>query len=104
MIKSAPAPAHARPRAGRGSGAAGAGRIDFAVATERLGVGERTGPRCSAHERVLLVVDGVADAHVGEGRVRLRGGMTALVPSAVGHEIINVGSGPLQLLVASPDR
>jgi quercetin dioxygenase-like cupin family protein len=79
------------------------GRIDFAVATNKLAPGATTGRRKSGSEQVLMVVDGHARACVGGEETRLTRGSSVLIPAAVPHEIENVGDSTLRLISAFSD-
>jgi quercetin dioxygenase-like cupin family protein len=80
------------------------GRIDFAVATDRLEPGASTGRRKHGAEQVLMVVDGQACACVDGERKRLKRGASVLIPAAAPHEIHNVGDSTLRLVTAVSDE
>jgi quercetin dioxygenase-like cupin family protein len=80
------------------------GRIDFAVATDRLEPGATTGRRESGSERVLMVVDGAARAYVNGEQTELSSGSSVLIPALVPHEIENVGESTLRLITAVSDE
>jgi quercetin dioxygenase-like cupin family protein len=80
------------------------GRIDFAVATDKLEPGATTGRRESGSEQVLMVVDGDAVAYVDGEETELSRGSSVLIPAAVPHEIENVGDSTLRLITAVSDE
>ena len=79
------------------------GRIDFAVATDKLEPGASTGRRESGSEQVLMIVDGSARAYVDGEATELSRGSSVLIPAAVPHEIENVGDDMLRLILAVSD-
>jgi mannose-6-phosphate isomerase-like protein (cupin superfamily) len=80
------------------------GRLDFAVVTDKLDPGASTGRRESGNEKVLMVVDGAARAHVDGEPTELSPGSSLLIPACVPHEIENVGDQPLRLITAINDE
>ncbi len=80
------------------------GRIDFAVATDKIAPGMTTGRRKNAAEQVLMVVDGDARARVAGEETVLKRGSSVLIPATVPHEIENVGAGTLRLISAFSDE
>lgn len=60
------------------------------------------GYHCGAHshsaEEVLLVLEGEAEAVVGEERGRLRMGGVALAPAHISHDLHNVGEDTLRVV------
>ena len=80
------------------------GRIDFKVATTRLDSGATTGRRVNHEEQVLMVVEGTAEAFVGDVQARLARGSSVVIPASVIHEIHNVGEEPLALVSAFADE
>jgi len=76
------------------------GRIDFAVATDRLEPGTTTGRRESGSEQVMMVVDGSAVAYVDGEQTSLSCGSSVLIPALAPHEIENVGDSTLRLITA----
>jgi quercetin dioxygenase-like cupin family protein len=80
------------------------GRIDFAVATDRLEPGATTGRRRKGSEQVLMVVDGAAVAYVDGEETELASGSSVLIPALVPHEIENVGDSMLRLITAVSDE
>ena len=80
------------------------GRIDFAVATDKLEPGATTGRRASGSEQVLMVVDGAAIAYVDGEETELSSGSSVLIPALVPHEIENVGDSTLRLITAVSDE
>jgi mannose-6-phosphate isomerase-like protein (cupin superfamily) len=81
-------------------GSGSPGRIDFRVATTRLDRGATTGPQVNPEEQVLMVVEGTAEAFVGNVQARLARGSSLVIPPAVSHEIHNIGDEPLALVSA----
>jgi mannose-6-phosphate isomerase-like protein (cupin superfamily) len=52
---------------------------------------------------VLMVVEGTAEAFVGNVQARLESGSSLVIPAAVSHEIHNIGHEPLALVSAFAD-
>jgi quercetin dioxygenase-like cupin family protein len=80
------------------------GRIDFAVATDKLEPGATTGRRERGSEQVLMVVDGDARAYLDGKETELSQGSSVLIPALVPHEIENVGDSTLRLITAISDE
>jgi mannose-6-phosphate isomerase-like protein (cupin superfamily) len=80
------------------------GRLDFAVVTDKLDPGASTGRRRSGSEKVLMVVDGDARAHIGGESTELTAGSSLLIPACVPHEVENVGGATLRLITAVNDE
>jgi quercetin dioxygenase-like cupin family protein len=80
------------------------GRIDFAVATDKVEPGGSTGRRRNGAEQVLMVVAGAAVAHVDGNETELASGSSVLIPALVPHEIENVGDSTLRLIAAVSDE
>jgi mannose-6-phosphate isomerase-like protein (cupin superfamily) len=80
------------------------GRIDFAVATDKLEPGASTGRRQIGSEQVLMVVDGDACAHIDGEATELSSGASVLIPALVSHEIENVGESTLRMITAVSDE
>jgi mannose-6-phosphate isomerase-like protein (cupin superfamily) len=62
-----------------------------------LAPGESSGPKMNEHaasEQVLLVMSGEVDAEIGEQRLRMRAGDSAIVPKRVAHRFTNAGKEP----------
>jgi hypothetical protein len=49
-------------------------------------------------EEIVLILEGAAEAVVGDERGRLSAGEIALIPEMVPHDIYNVGEGTLKVL------
>jgi quercetin dioxygenase-like cupin family protein len=60
--------------------------------------GHRTPWHTHSAEEVVYVLEGTAEAGIGERRVRLEAGGLALIPSGEPHGLENVGEGPLRFL------
>lgn len=80
------------------------GRLDFAVVTDKLAPGASTGRRRSGDEKVLMVVDGAARAHLDGEATELTAGSSLLIPACVPHEVENVGDETLRLITAVNDE
>ena len=80
------------------------GRIDFAVATDKLQPGATTGRRERESEQVLMVVTGDARAYVDGEEKHLSSGASVLIPAAAPHEIENIGESTLRLISAISDE
>ncbi len=80
------------------------GRLDFAVITDKLDPGASTGTQESHSEKVLMVVDGDARAHVDGEATELSVGSSLLIPACVPHEVENVGPAILRLITAVNDE
>ena len=80
------------------------GKIDFAVATDKIAPGASTGCRESDAEQVLMVVEGSARAYVDGEQTELSRGSSLLIPPLVRHEVENVGESTLRLITAVGDE
>lgn len=75
------------------NGAAASGVVYFEVAP-----GGRLGRHSDSAEEVLLILEGEAEAEVGDERGRLSAGGLALIPAMMPHDVYNVGSEPLRVV------
>jgi quercetin dioxygenase-like cupin family protein len=60
--------------------------------------GHRTPWHTHSAEEVVYIVEGTAEAGIGDRRVRIEAGGLALIPSGEPHGLENVGEGPLRFL------
>jgi quercetin dioxygenase-like cupin family protein len=60
--------------------------------------GQHHGRHTDSAEEVVLVLEGEAEVHAGDERLRLTAGAMALVPAMVPHDIHNVGPGRLRVV------
>lgn len=65
-----------------------------------LSPGATLGSHADSAEETLLVLEGDAEASVGDETVRLRAGELAVVPAMVPHGVRNVGESRLRVLVS----
>ncbi len=61
-------------------------------------VGHRTPWHTHSAEEIVFVLEGMAEAGIGEQRVRLNSSDIALIPAHVPHGLDNVGDEPLRFL------
>jgi mannose-6-phosphate isomerase-like protein (cupin superfamily) len=80
------------------------GRIDFAVATDKIAPGSTTGRRANGAEQVVMVVEGSGRAYIGGEETDLSHGTSLLIPARVPHEVENVGASILRLVTAVGDQ
>ena len=76
---------------------AGVGTAASAAVYFTLEPGVAVGSHTDSAEELLFIVEGEADATVGEERGILSAGDVALVPANVPHDVRNVGDGPLRV-------
>lgn len=70
---------------------AGTGTKNTAVVYFELEPGCRLGTHTDSAEEILLILEGTAEATVGDERGRLRAGDMAIVPAMVPHALRNAG-------------
>jgi quercetin dioxygenase-like cupin family protein len=70
---------------------AGTGTKNTTVVYFELEPGCRLGTHTDSAEEILLILEGEAEATVGEERVRVRAGDMAVVPAMVPHALRNAG-------------
>jgi quercetin dioxygenase-like cupin family protein len=75
-----------------GTGAAGSAVVYFELAP-----GDRLARHTDSAEELLVVLEGEAEAQVGDERARVRAGGIVVVPAMVPHGVANVGDGPLRV-------
>jgi quercetin dioxygenase-like cupin family protein len=76
-----------------GTGAAASSTLCFEVP-----VGHRTPWHTHSAEEVVYVIDGTAEAGIGERKLRVEAGGLVLIPSGEPHGLENVGEEPLRFL------
>jgi quercetin dioxygenase-like cupin family protein len=85
------------------------GRFDFPISVEtgaastsvvyfEVAPGDHCGRHQHSAEEILLILDGDAEAEVGDERGRARRGGLVLVPAMVTHDVRNIGSGTLRVV------
>ncbi len=75
------------------TGATSTGVVYFEVEPDRHG-----GSHAHSAEEIVLVLEGEAEAVVGEERGRLSAGDMALIPARVPHDVYNVGEVTLRVV------
>jgi quercetin dioxygenase-like cupin family protein len=75
----------------------GSGCASTAVVYFELEPGDRLPRHTDSAEELLVVLDGEAEATVGEERERVKGGGIVVVPAMVPHEVRNAGQGTLRV-------
>jgi quercetin dioxygenase-like cupin family protein len=76
----------------------GTGTASSAVIYFEHEPGQHHGRHTDSAEEVVLVLEGEAEAVVGDERARLPAGGVALIPAMVPHDIANVGPGLLRVV------
>lgn len=76
----------------------GTGGASTAVVLFELDPGVALGSHTDSAEEILLVLEGSAEATVGDERGPLSRGQAALVPASVPHDVRNTGSETLRVL------
>ena len=72
------------------------GAADSAVVYMEIEPGAHLGTHTDSQEEVLLVLEGTAEATIGDEHGRLEVGGAAVVPAMVPHDVRNVGDGTLR--------
>lgn len=75
-----------------------AGTNDSAVVYMELEPGMHLGTHTDSQEEVVLVLEGTAEATVGENRGTLTAGGAVVIPAMAPHDVRNVGAGPLRAI------
>lgn len=75
---------------------AGNGAADSAVVVFELGEGEHLGLHTDSAEEVVLVLDGTAEATLGDATGKLTERELIVIPAGVIHDVRNVGKGVLR--------
>ena len=75
-----------------------AGSRDSAVVYFEVKAGDRLARHTDSAEEILYVVAGVAEAEVGDQRLRLAAGDLAVIPAMVPHGLINVGGETVKIV------
>ena len=79
------------------------GRVnDLAVIVEDIGVGDRIPLHTHDVSEVVVVLEGDAEALLGDERRRVTVGSAIFVAAGMPHQTINVGATPLRILAAFP--
>ena len=76
----------------------GVGAASTSVVYFELEPGHHCGAHTDSAEEVVLILEGEAEAVVGDERGRLSTGGLALVPALVSHDVINVGDTTLKIV------
>lgn len=76
----------------------GTGTASSAVVLFELDPGVALGTHTDSAEEILLVLEGSAEATVGDERGPLSAGQAALVPASVPHDVRNTGTETLRVL------
>lgn len=79
---------------------AGTGTAASAAVYFELEPGVAVGTHTDSSEELLIVLEGSAEAVVGDERGALEAGDVAVVPPSVPHDVRNVGAGPLRVFGA----
>ena len=74
------------------------GTASTAAVYFELDPGRRLGRHTDSAEEVLVVLEGTAEAVVGDERRTAGAGTLVVVPAMAPHEVTNVGDGPLRVL------
>ena len=75
-----------------------AGARDTAVVYFEIQPGERLATHTDSAEEILYIVEGEAEAHVGDERGPVRAGDLAVIPEMVPHGLVNVGDEPVKVV------
>ena len=79
---------------------AGTGTAASAAVYFVLEPGVAVGTHTDSSEELLVILEGEAEATVGDERGTLRAGDVAVVPPSMPHDVRNVGDGPLRVFGA----
>jgi quercetin dioxygenase-like cupin family protein len=77
---------------------AGTGASSSSVVYGEIEPGHRLGTHQDSAEEVLLILEGIAEATVGDESRRLEAGQLAVIPALSAHGLANVGTGRLRYL------
>jgi quercetin dioxygenase-like cupin family protein len=77
-------------------GSAASGAASTSVVYFELEPGNRLSPHTHTAEEVLLILEGTAEAILGEGSTTLDAGGMTVIPANVAHNVANAGSGTLR--------
>ena len=76
---------------------AGTGTAASAAVYFELAPGVAVGSHTDSAEELLFIVEGKAEATIGDERGLVEAGDVALVPTNVPHDVRNIGEGPLRV-------
>ena len=79
---------------------AGTGTAASAAVYFELEPGVAVGTHTDSSEELLVVLEGSAEATVGNERGLLQAGDVAVVPASMPHDVRNIGDGPLRVFGA----
>ncbi len=77
---------------------AGTGATNSSAVYGEIEPGHRLGTHRDSTEEVLLILEGTAEANVGDERGRLEAGQLAVIPALAPHGLANVGNQRLRYL------
>ena len=77
---------------------AGTGTAASAAVYFELDPGVAVGTHTDSAEELVVILEGRAEATVGDERGLLQAGDAAVVPASMPHDVRNVGDGPLRVL------
>ena len=81
----------------------GNGRVDtLGIITEEIAVGDGIPLHTHDVDEAITILDGVADARLGDERQRIGPGAVIFIPAGTPHATANVGDGPLQIHAVFP--
>jgi quercetin dioxygenase-like cupin family protein len=75
-----------------------AGAADSAAVYFEVAPGDRLGRHTDSAEEILYIVDGTAEAEVGDERAQVSTGDLAVVPAMVPHGLVNNGTETLRVV------
>ena len=79
------------------------GRVDsLAIIREAIGVGDRIPLHTHDVDEAITILDGAADATLGDERRRLGPGAVVFIPAGTPHGTQNSGETPLEILAVFP--
>ena len=82
--------------------AAEGGVNDLAVIVEDIGVGDRIPLHTHDVSEVVVILEGDAEARLGDEQRRVEVGTAIFVAAGIPHQTINVGATPVRILAAFP--
>ena len=79
------------------------GRVDsLAIIREAIGVGDRIPLHTHDVDEAITILEGAADARLGDARHRLGSGAVIFIPAGTPHGTGNAGQGALEILAVFP--
>lgn len=70
---------------------------DLCLIVEEVGVGDRIPLHRHRNDEMIMVMDGLAEATLGEERLEMSAGTTLFVPKGAVHGLRNIGDGTLHI-------